>query len=62
MTPNTEAAHELAVKCMYTVADMRAYLATNPRMRNAARDELSVAADILEAACSDLDNRKMTRQ
>jgi Flp pilus assembly protein TadD len=62
MTPITEAAHELAVKCMYTVADMRAYLATNPRMRGAARDELSVAADILEAACVDLDNGKKTRQ
>jgi hypothetical protein len=62
MTPITEAAHELAVKCMYTVADMRAYLATNPRMRSPARDELSVAADILEAACSDLDKGKKTRQ
>jgi Flp pilus assembly protein TadD len=62
MTPNTEAAHELAVKCMYTVADLRAYLANNRRMRGAARDELSVAADILEAACSDLDKGKKTRQ
>ena len=62
MTPNTEAAHELAVKCMYTVADLRAYLATNQRMRGAARDELSVAADILEAACSDLEKGKKTRQ
>ena len=62
MTPITEAAHELAVKCMYTVADMRAYLATNPTMRVAARDELSVAADMLEAACSDLDKGKKTRQ
>jgi hypothetical protein len=31
-------------------------------MRGAARDELSVAADILEAACVDLDNGKKTRQ
>jgi len=62
MTPNTEAAHELAVKCMYTVADLRAYLATNKRMRGAAHDELSVAADILEAACSDLEKGKKTRQ
>jgi Flp pilus assembly protein TadD len=62
MTPNTEAAYELAVKCRYTVADLRAYLATNQRMRDIARDELSVAADILEAACSDLDKGKKTRQ
>jgi Flp pilus assembly protein TadD len=47
---------------MYTVADLRAYLATNQRMRGAARDELSVAADILEAACSDLEKGKKTRQ
>jgi hypothetical protein len=62
MTAITEAAHELAVKCMYTVADMRSYLATNTRMGGAARDELSVAADILEAACSELDNGKKIRQ
>lgn len=55
MTQTCETVSELAVSCHYAAADMRAFLACNPEVGEDLRDDIAVAAEILEAVCCDLD-------
>ncbi len=56
MNPRSEVASALAVRCLYTATHMRSYLDNDHEMTEDVRHDLTVAADLLETVCSEIED------
>ena len=55
MYPNSEVANALAVRCLCTATHMRTFLGNGNHMTEDVRHDLTVAADLLETVCSEIE-------
>jgi hypothetical protein len=55
MVPRSEVASALAVRCLCTASHMRSCLDTEQEMPEEVRNDLTVAAGLLETVCSEIE-------
>ena len=59
MNPNSEVANALAVRCLCTATHMRAFLGNGNDMTENVRHDLTVAAELLETVCSEIEQSEL---
>jgi hypothetical protein len=59
MYPNSEVANALAVRCLCTANHMRSYLDHDFEMTEDVRHDLTVAVDLLETVCSEIEQSEL---
>ena len=55
MTETSEVANALAVRCLFTASHVRAFLGNDQEVADSLRQDLIVAADLLETVCSGIE-------
>ena len=59
MNTNSEVANAMAVRCLCTATHMRTYLGNGNHMTEDVRHDLTVAADLLETVCSEIEQSEL---
>jgi hypothetical protein len=55
MTETSEVANALAVRCLFTASHVRAFLGNDQEVADNVRQDLIVAADLLENVCTGIE-------
>ena len=55
MTETSEVANALAVRCLFTASHVRTFLGNDQDLADNVRQDLIVAADLLETVCSGIE-------
>ncbi len=56
MTPTSEMANAMAVRCLCTATHMRSFLGNGRQLEQGVRRDLTAAADLLETVCSEIED------
>ena len=59
MNANSEVSNAMAVRCLCTATHMRVFLGNGNHMTEDVRHDLTVAADLLETACSEIEQSEL---
>ena len=59
MNPNSLVANALAVRCRYAATHMRTFLGNGNDMTENVRHDLTVAAELLETVCSEIEQSEL---
>jgi hypothetical protein len=56
MTETNEVANALAVRCLFTASHVRTFLVNDQEVADNLRQDLIVAADLLETVCTEIEH------